>query len=75
MLDWLLPGFRTAQQDLCTVSLSLTWHMEIEMTTVEIEAEIAQSSMDQAEIAASIRSRTKHSSSKIDTNDDTEAMG
>jgi uncharacterized Zn finger protein len=49
--------------------------MEIEMTTVEIEAEIAQSLMDQAEIAASVHSRNKHSSSKIDTDDDTEAMG
>ena len=52
-------------------SLSMTWHMEIEMTTVEIEAENAQSSMGHAGVATAVRSSVRQSSPKNNTDDDT----
>ena len=58
----------------CVQSLSMTWHMEIEMTMVEIEAETAQPSMDNEEFATSVRSRARHSSWKKDADDDTQTM-
>lgn len=58
----------------CAQSLSMTWDMEIKMTMVEIEAEIAQSSMDHAEFATSACRRARTSSSKKDADDDTQTM-
>jgi hypothetical protein len=55
-------------------SFSMTWHMEIEMTTVEIEAENGQSSMGRAEVATAVCRSVRHSSPKKNADDDTQTM-